>query len=769
MTERILPGIGLTGYWDQGAAWKVGGDQNWLKSSVLTQLAVESATTSLPASPLNGVIYIVPVGDANANQIAARDNGAWVYMPPQEGWTAYVRDTGVLMNFNGAAWVPSTEPLAAALGAADGAGAVGAFVASAGMKPGFLSDLIYKFIFTSTVNPTGAAVVSAMAYCKANNSILINDSPVTIDISDAPTYTNAWGTYMAACPQIQGAGGSISLTGGRFGLDVTAEVINIRNLQISGQGWEATNLTDALINGAIYGSGATTANYENISLDNTVTDLTGKYRASRAVIDSGSERVQASHLQALNAVSAALFLDNDTVITNNVKGVNVGTGLHVARATTVIATNTTLLNVREQAANWPGKDKVVSPVGFNGLDAILCEECVNVTLRGYSSTWASERGAYLQGTASVFVEGGIAINSDGNKIVGWDRDNPLETGICSDVHVLLTSEFESADIRSTPSLVTTYFSDDMKIGGGSGARSESATVAVRALVTYGGFPYTGKSISVDASCYGDGVQTGAYGVLMSETAAQLAIIDPLQTFVIAERVEMLAGVLSFTGGNQSGALNSMRDAEASADAKAAATGAVTVMRFSGTQLNLTTNAPANRPNWIVDPRYVLTIYAANVSTDGFYRTVGPNLAAVQAKLQFSGITIASASTITAQLAALDTVTFAAGASFTLVQQPTSGATAHASMLMRADGFLKSQLIDVNISGPGYWQLGAAAVGVINYRSAAAYIANLNGAAAPVVVVGTINITMTAGAANLELRGDLAPAVKYSAQLSISLP
>lgn len=121
MTERILPGIGLTGYWDQGAPWKVGGDQNWLRSSVLTQLAVESATTSLPASPLNGVIYIVPAGDANANQVAARDNGAWEFMPPQEGWTAYVRDTQVLMNFDGAAWVPATQPLAAP----DGAGQIG--------------------------------------------------------------------------------------------------------------------------------------------------------------------------------------------------------------------------------------------------------------------------------------------------------------------------------------------------------------------------------------------------------------------------------------------------------------------------------------------------------------------------------------------------------------------------------------------------------------------------------------------------------------------
>lgn len=117
MTARTLPGIGLTGDIEQGAPWKVAGDRNWLLSSVLTQLAVESATTSLPVSPLNGVIYIVPAADANGNQVAARDNGAWVYFPPFEGLTAYVRDTGVLMNFDGAAWV---LPTAAHVATADG-------------------------------------------------------------------------------------------------------------------------------------------------------------------------------------------------------------------------------------------------------------------------------------------------------------------------------------------------------------------------------------------------------------------------------------------------------------------------------------------------------------------------------------------------------------------------------------------------------------------------------------------------------------------------
>lgn len=120
MTERTLPGIGLTGFWDQGAPWKVGGDQNWFASSVLTQLAVESATTALPASPLNGVIYIVPAAGSPANQIAARDNGAWKYFAPQKGWTAYVRDTNTLMNFDGAAWVSATAPLTTALASTSG-------------------------------------------------------------------------------------------------------------------------------------------------------------------------------------------------------------------------------------------------------------------------------------------------------------------------------------------------------------------------------------------------------------------------------------------------------------------------------------------------------------------------------------------------------------------------------------------------------------------------------------------------------------------------
>lgn len=177
MPSRTLPGIGLNGAWAQGDPWTLGGNENWLRSSVLTQLAVESATTSLPASPLNGVIYIVPAVDTHGNQVAARDNGAWVYMPPAEGWTAYVRDTGVLMNYDGAAWVPSTAPLSAALAAANGSAGVGFLQAGTGAVARSLEakgrDVASVKDFGAVGNGTADDTAAVLAALAASDYVII--------------------------------------------------------------------------------------------------------------------------------------------------------------------------------------------------------------------------------------------------------------------------------------------------------------------------------------------------------------------------------------------------------------------------------------------------------------------------------------------------------------------------------------------------------------------------------------------------------------------
>jgi Protein of unknown function (DUF2793). len=103
MPSRILPGIGLNGFWGLGEQWKVGGDENWLKLSVLAQLVVESATAALPSSPDDGYIAIVPNG-AEAGKIAVRDNGEWVYLEPINGMRAWVSDVDTLYRFKDGTW-----------------------------------------------------------------------------------------------------------------------------------------------------------------------------------------------------------------------------------------------------------------------------------------------------------------------------------------------------------------------------------------------------------------------------------------------------------------------------------------------------------------------------------------------------------------------------------------------------------------------------------------------------------------------------------------
>lgn len=104
-TPRALPGLGIYGFWPLGSdSYKDQLDAGLRMVSALTQLAPLSMTTALPGSPAQGQIYIVPSG-GDANKVALYDEGAWVYLTPQEGWRAWVRDLDKLFTFDGAAWV----------------------------------------------------------------------------------------------------------------------------------------------------------------------------------------------------------------------------------------------------------------------------------------------------------------------------------------------------------------------------------------------------------------------------------------------------------------------------------------------------------------------------------------------------------------------------------------------------------------------------------------------------------------------------------------
>ncbi|MGI9506819.1 MAG: DUF2793 domain-containing protein, partial [Geminicoccaceae bacterium] len=110
MAERILPGLGLTGFWDLGTnTWKPGMDANLRLLSVIVRGWVKSRATAIPESGVLGDVYIVPSDAAeHPNEIAIWDGetGAedWVYVTPQIGLRFYVEGEAKNYQWNGAAW-----------------------------------------------------------------------------------------------------------------------------------------------------------------------------------------------------------------------------------------------------------------------------------------------------------------------------------------------------------------------------------------------------------------------------------------------------------------------------------------------------------------------------------------------------------------------------------------------------------------------------------------------------------------------------------------
>lgn len=105
--ERVLPGLGLYGFWtptSDGWMWGAQGmNLDWRELSAIGKLSVISRVAALPTSPADGDIYLLTTG-GNANNVAIRDNGAWVYLVPLEGWTAWVADEDKEYVFNGTVW-----------------------------------------------------------------------------------------------------------------------------------------------------------------------------------------------------------------------------------------------------------------------------------------------------------------------------------------------------------------------------------------------------------------------------------------------------------------------------------------------------------------------------------------------------------------------------------------------------------------------------------------------------------------------------------------
>lgn len=111
MPSRALPNLGLQAFFDPGEdGWDDEMSLNLLLLSVLVQGGVMETVSATPGAPADGDVYLF-AGDhpTEANKIAIRDAGAWIYVTPLEGWRVYDRTANMLLLFTGANWVEFTS------------------------------------------------------------------------------------------------------------------------------------------------------------------------------------------------------------------------------------------------------------------------------------------------------------------------------------------------------------------------------------------------------------------------------------------------------------------------------------------------------------------------------------------------------------------------------------------------------------------------------------------------------------------------------------
>ncbi len=130
MPARILPNLGLTGFFDLGSSgWDDEMSANLLALSVLAQATAVGFVSATPPTPADKDVYVFKADHpTHANAVAVFEAAAWTYYPPAEGWQVFDRTNHQMMRFNGAAW--AVVAAGGGGGGGGGSGSVAQFIAS---------------------------------------------------------------------------------------------------------------------------------------------------------------------------------------------------------------------------------------------------------------------------------------------------------------------------------------------------------------------------------------------------------------------------------------------------------------------------------------------------------------------------------------------------------------------------------------------------------------------------------------------------------------
>lgn len=110
MVAKTDPFLGL-GYGDPKGSdnWNIWMDENIVRLGASINLGVESATTTTPATVVDGQRWLIPAGatgiwSTHIGEIACAVEGTYLYLTPTVGWRVVAKDTGTSYTYRTAAW-----------------------------------------------------------------------------------------------------------------------------------------------------------------------------------------------------------------------------------------------------------------------------------------------------------------------------------------------------------------------------------------------------------------------------------------------------------------------------------------------------------------------------------------------------------------------------------------------------------------------------------------------------------------------------------------
>ena len=609
------------------------------------------------------------------------------------------------------------------------------------------------------------AMLAAWAYCRTSNKTLLISGQIRIVAATVPSgdFHSTFYVYASSMLAINEAE---LLVDGKIGFDLTGvDRTLIQGFTVTTTGRQMTESEQNSASPALFytGSGSkTSAVYRDLIVYNTVTDLTGAYRAGTAFRDYGCEAVTFDNIKVSNAIGVITLSNSSNIAIKNVIGYNIETSIYLSTVTDYQVTNCHYVNTQTQADYWVGRT-AGTPRLINGMDNLLVEQGDRGTVIGLHTVYAIERACYIK-SSNVILADCYTRNSDAYKLVGNAYDDQVMNHYIGNCHALIDDDWVSSRGRNTLTFLVSYWASEVHVQSCSHTNTLPARTNVQSFINFGRADGSTSENLYVKDCQAVNSTRFVYAFLTTLTTAQLAALSPAGSFISARNIVIEDCYIKKADSRVYGSLLDHRSDDASADALL--TYASESVELRNNVIDLPANA-ANRDDWIFDVRWMNGAVSENNTVDLPFTNNGFFLSAITqpyANLRINEPYLKHSAGVGNLISVLGNLSVSAGSTIKFSNISTIQQNVEAAAY--TNGTFLDQRVTAEIFGKGYTSVATTRdFGLEMNAKGDFYFGKMIGGV-KTDQVSTPPVALTVSGTGVEIRGDLQPTVDYYLQMTL---